>query len=129
MDTKNLSLRNTDTKKVESYLLDLLRGTSSNPAMTAYAVSYVIVKSSQVDDGDLSTIDSFILSCDIGKDIEIFLRRTLQDCWEYISKATAAMAACFGNIVGSRRSAALRRGISFSPLIAILWETSKWRVR
>ncbi len=87
MDAKKLSLRNTDTKKVESYLLDLLRGTSSNPAMTAYAVSYVIVKSSQIDASDLSSIDAFISSCCIGKDIELFLRDKLRDSWEYVSKA------------------------------------------
>ena len=77
MDTKNFSSYATDTKKVESYLLDLLRGTSADPVMTAYAVSYVIVKSSQVDTNDLSTIDAFISSCSIGKDIEMFLRDKL----------------------------------------------------
>lgn len=87
MDTNKLSLRETDTKKVELYLLDMLRGTSSNPAMTAYAVSFVIVKSSQIDASDISTIDAFISSCCIGKDIELFLRDKLRNSWEYISKA------------------------------------------
>ena len=87
MDTKNISSYATDTKKVESYLLDLLRGTSADLVMTAYAVSYVIVKSSQVDTNDLSTIDAFISSCSIGKDIEMFLRDKLRNSWEYVSKA------------------------------------------
>lgn len=80
-------LKALDTSKVELYLASELRATHRDIKNAAFAVAYVIVKSSDRNDADMSTLDSFLATCEVSEEIRLFLTDMLTGFWDQVAKS------------------------------------------
>lgn len=81
------NLKHLDISKVESYLINELRGLVNNAYNAAYSVAYVIVKADKNENADISTFDTFASSCNVNNDIQEFISDTLKGIWDFVLKA------------------------------------------
>lgn len=80
-------LKSLDISRVEVYLLDELRAVTFSPIFPAYSIAYTVVKSADNESADISSLDTFIRSCQIKENIAEYLAETLRGIWGMISKA------------------------------------------
>lgn len=80
------ALKELDTSKVAFSLYNELRPYTSNCMFAAYSIAYAIVKASEHENSDLSSLDSFVKSCNIKEDIAMFMSDTLTGFWDIVTR-------------------------------------------
>lgn len=80
-------LRSLDTSKVEFYLINELRGITGNAYYAAFSTAYVIVKSSENETADISSLENFSRECDINSTAIEFLSYSLKGAWDFVARA------------------------------------------
>lgn len=93
LSTKKLNeLKGLDTNKVSFFLMEALRGASSSfdYHYKAYSIAYVIVKASNNAEADVSSLDSFVKTCNVKESIAMFLSDSLNGIWDFVIRAKDA---------------------------------------
>ncbi len=80
------ALKELDTSKVAYSLYNELRPYTSNCMFAAYSIAYAIVKASEIETSDLSSLDSFVKTCNIKEDIAMFMSDTLTGFWDIVTR-------------------------------------------
>lgn len=80
------ALKELDTSKVAFSLYNELRPYTSNCMFAAYSIAYAIVKASEIETSDLSSLDSFVKTCNIKEDIALFMSDTLTGFWDIVTR-------------------------------------------
>lgn len=80
-------LKQMDTSKIGDYLFTELRGITNNIYFGAYCVSYVIVKSANTPNADISSAEAFFKSCDIYEGICELVAEVLYNGWDIVQRA------------------------------------------
>lgn len=80
------ALKELDTSKVAYSLYNELRPYTSNYMFAAYSVAYAIVKASEMETSDLSSLDSFVKTCNIKEDIAMFMSDILTGFWDVVTR-------------------------------------------
>ena len=80
------ALKELDTTKVAYSLYNELRPYTSNYMFAAYSTAYAIVKASENQTSDLSSLDSFVKSCNIKEAIAMFMSDTLTGFWDVVTR-------------------------------------------
>lgn len=80
------ALQELDTTKVEKYFWSELRNAGARDFNPAYSAAYVLVKAAETENADLSSLDAFLASCEVGEDIARYLTETLEGIWGVVTK-------------------------------------------
>lgn len=79
-------LRSLDTSRVESYLINELRGITINAYYAAFSAAYVIVKSFE-SEADTSSLETFSKDCCLSSEVANFLSYSLKGVWDFVARA------------------------------------------
>ena len=80
-------LRSLDTSRVESYLINELKGITSNAYYAAFSVAYIVVKSSECEEADTSSLETFSKDCCLCSEVVKFLSYSLKGVWDFVARA------------------------------------------
>ena len=80
------AMKELDTSKVAHYLYNELHPYTSNCMLASYSIAYVIVKASENEKSDLSSLNSFVKTCNINEDIAMFISDILTESWNIVAK-------------------------------------------
>lgn len=80
-------LKNLDISKVEFYLINELRGIVGNAYYAAFSTAYVIIKASENETADTSSLESFSNDCNMSSRVYDFLANSLKGIWDFVARA------------------------------------------
>lgn len=83
-------LQPTEYEKINSFLCDEFKNTGVYDRYTLLATTYVIVKNSETNTSDFSSIESFIATTKMSSDIREFIRKVLSKKWDIVIKVKSA---------------------------------------